>query len=116
MAVKKEMKIDPARSGIIVGLNKGHINTAIPLVKSVRASRRKGLKTNRNALVSEVIREVCGFAPYERHMIELIKTGSASAQKRALKFAKKRLGTLRRAKAKNDEMMRVVELQRKRRN
>ncbi|KAK1442754.1 60S ribosomal protein L36 like protein [Babesia gibsoni] len=114
MAVKKEMKIDAPRSGIMTGLNKGHITTPIPLVKTVRPSRRKGVKTNRNALVSEVIREVCGFAPYERHMIELIKTGSAAAQKRALRFAKKRLGTLRRAKAKNDEMTHVVELQRKR--
>ncbi|ORM40725.1 60S ribosomal protein L36 [Babesia sp. Xinjiang] len=114
MAGKREMKIDAPKSGLAVGLNKGHITTPIPLVKSVRPSRRKGLKTNSNTLVSEVIREVCGFAPYERHMIELIKTGSSSAQKRALKFAKKRLGTLRRAKAKNEEMIRVVELQRKR--
>jgi hypothetical protein len=35
-----------------------------------------------------MIREVCGFAPYERRAMELLKV---SKDKRALKFIKKRV-------------------------
>ena len=41
----------------------------------------------------QVIREVAGFCPYERRMLELIKIGSAGTLKRALKLAKHRLGS-----------------------
>jgi large subunit ribosomal protein L36e len=53
------------------------------------------LETNkaRTKLVRSVIRSVSGFAPYEKRIIELIKGGGVNSQKRALKFAKKRLGT-----------------------
>lgn len=82
--------------------------------KASRASRMKGRTSARKALIKEIVREVCGFAPYERRMIELIKSGTASSTKRALKFAKKRLGTHKRAKAKRDEITRIVMMQRKR--
>ena len=52
----------------------------------------KGRRSKRNAMIKEVIREVAGFCPYERRMLELIKIGSSSTFKRALKLAKKRLG------------------------
>ncbi|AFZ81099.1 60S ribosomal protein L36, putative [Theileria equi strain WA] len=116
MTNNKVLKKKELASGISVGLLKGHTVTPIPLTRSVAPSRRKGLKTNRSTLVSEVIREVCGFAPYERNLIELVKIGSASTYKRAFKFAKRRLGTHRRAKAKMSEISSIVELQRKRRN
>ncbi|KAK2198212.1 bifunctional Ribosomal protein L36e domain superfamily/Ribosomal protein L36e [Babesia duncani] len=116
MVAKQDIKKSESRSGLAAGPNKGHLVTPIPLLKSVRPSRSKGRKTTRNCLVSEVIREVCGFAPYERHMIEMVKIGTAASYKRALKFAKKRLGTLRRAKAKREEIIRVVDMQRRRRN
>jgi len=38
--------------------------------------------------VKEVAREVCGFAPYERKIQELLKN---EKDKRALRFAKKRV-------------------------
>jgi large subunit ribosomal protein L36e len=59
----------------------------------------------RHAIVREVMKEVAGFAPYERRIIELIKIGTASTLKRSLKFAKARLGTHRRGKAKRDELV-----------
>merc|ERR1712173_165723 len=62
--------------------------------------QRKGKLAARTALIREVIREVAGFAPYERRMIELLKIGSAATFKRALKLAKKRLGTHKRGKKK----------------
>lgn len=87
-------------AGIAVGLNKGHIVTKrTPLAK--RSSHTKGKVTARGEVVREVMKEVCGFAPYEKRMIELLRIGK---DKRALKFAKKRLGTHIRAKRKREEM------------
>mmetsp|Transcript_10026 Transcript_10026/g.28225 ORF Transcript_10026/g.28225 Transcript_10026/m.28225 type:complete len:108 (+) Transcript_10026:69-392(+) len=96
----------PEVTGLAAGLNKGFIVTRRELPP--KPSRRKGYKSKRTALIREVIREVAGFAPYERRMIELIKTGNAATQKRALKLAKKRLGTHRRGKKKREEMAEAV--------
>lgn len=46
-----------------------------------------------------------GFAPYERRILELLKN---SKEKRARKLAKKRLGTLLRAKRKIEELNAVI--------
>jgi len=96
----------PERSGLAAGLNKGFIVTRREMAP--RPSHMKGRKSQRNGLIKEVIREVVGFAPYERRMIELLKIGSASTFKRALKLAKKRLGTHKRGKKKRDEMSEAV--------
>jgi len=55
-----------------------------------------------------VIREIAGYAPYERRIMEILKGGGNNPQKRAWKFAKNRLGTHRRAKRKVTEMGEVV--------
>jgi len=55
----------------------------------------------RTKFVRELVREVCGFAPYERRIMELLKVGK---DKRALKVAKKKLGTHKRGKKKREEM------------
>lgn len=87
-------------AGIAVGPNKGHIVTKrTPLKK--RSSHKKNQGTARGELVKKVISEVCGFAPYEKRILELLRIGK---DKRALKFAKKRLGTHLRAKKKREEM------------
>eukprot|EP01057_Protomagalhaensia_wolfi_P003446 Protomagalhaensia_wolfi_Nauph_80__3445@NODE_3497_length_782_cov_1510_615074_g2747_i0_p2_GENE_NODE_3497_length_782_cov_1510_615074_g2747_i0NODE_3497_length_782_cov_1510_615074_g2747_i0_p2_ORF_typecomplete_len112_score32_75Ribosomal_L36e/PF01158_18/2e24_NODE_3497_length_782_cov_1510_615074_g2747_i0364699 len=80
---------------------------------AVEKKKKYGTKTPRAQLVSEVVREVSGFAPYERRMIELLKLGTAAAHKRALKFCKKRLGSHGRSKNKRAEMERVVAAQRR---
>jgi len=78
--------------------------------------------------VREVIREVSGFAPYERRIIELMRVG---LDKRALKLAKRKvitctqcfpypwtltegaqIGTHRRALRKREEMGNIVSAQR----
>lgn len=56
------------------------------------------------------MQEVCGFAPYEKRTMELLRV---SRDKRALKFLKKRLGTHLRAKKKRDELSNVLVQQRK---
>ncbi|GAM19888.1 hypothetical protein SAMD00019534_030630 [Acytostelium subglobosum LB1] len=85
------------RSGIAKGFNKGHITTA----RKPASTFKKGLVTKRVAAVRDIIREVAGFAPYERRIQELLKSG---LDKRALKVAKKKLGSIQSGKKKRDEM------------
>ncbi|KAH7223302.1 ribosomal protein L36e-domain-containing protein [Fusarium oxysporum] len=81
------MAAETARSGLAVGLNKGHKTT--PRVVKPRVSRTKGHLSKRTAFVREVVKEVAGLAPYERRVIELLRN---SKDKRARKLAKKRVG------------------------
>jgi len=60
-----------------------------------KPSYRKGKLNKRVAFVREVVREVVGFAPYEKRTMELMKVGK---EKRALKLLKAKLGTHKRAK------------------
>jgi large subunit ribosomal protein L36e len=48
----------PAKSGLAVGLNKGHKTT--PRVVKPRVSRTKGHLSKRTAFVREVVKEVAG--------------------------------------------------------
>ena len=52
-----------------------------------------------------MIREVAEFAAYEKRITELLKVGK---DKRALKVAKRKLGTHKRAKKKREEMSSVL--------
>lgn len=75
--------------GIAGGLAKGHVVNK--RVQRERPSNRKGKLGSRSKLVRSVIRSVSGFAPYEKRVIELIKGGGVNSQKRAMRFAKKRV-------------------------
>ncbi|POY70040.1 hypothetical protein BMF94_6977 [Rhodotorula taiwanensis] len=96
------------RTNLPWGLNRGHPTTVIP--KAVKPSNRKGKQSQRAAFVKSIVREVVGFAPYERRVMELIRN---SKDKKARKLTKKRLGTLRRAKRKVDELTGVIAEQRR---
>uniref|UniRef100_A0A8R7TZV4 60S ribosomal protein L36 n=4 Tax=Triticinae TaxID=1648030 RepID=A0A8R7TZV4_TRIUA len=91
------------KSGLFVGINKGHVVTKRELPP--RPSDRKGKGTKRVLFVRNLIREVAGFAPYEKRITELLKVGK---DKRALKVAKRKLGTHKRAKKKREEMSSVL--------
>ncbi|KAL5220348.1 hypothetical protein ABZP36_025061 [Zizania latifolia] len=91
------------KSGLFVGINKGHVVTKRELPP--RPSDRKGKSTKRVNFVRSLIREVAGFAPYEKRITELLKVGK---DKRALKVAKRKLGTHKRAKKKREEMAGVI--------
>nr|XP_042130619.1 60S ribosomal protein L36-like [Peromyscus maniculatus bairdii] len=92
-----------------VGLNKGHKVTRKNISK-LRHSRRLGHLTKHTKLVWDMIREVCGFAPYERRAMELLKV---SKDKRALKFIVQRVGTHIRTKRKREELSKVLAAMRK---
>ena len=47
--------------------------------------------------VKSIIQEINGFSPFEKNIINYLKLGK---EKKAMKFAKKRLGNIRRAKIK----------------
>jgi len=79
--------------------------------KRARPSQRKGKLGRRVALIREVIRDIAGYAPYERRIMELLKGGGNNPQKRAAKFAKARLGTHIRAKRKVGEMATAISKQ-----
>ncbi|XP_032753803.1 60S ribosomal protein L36-like [Rattus rattus] len=96
------------RYPMAVGLNKGHKVTKN--VSKPRHSRRRGRLTKHTKFVRDMIREVCGFAPYEWRAMELLQV---SKDKRALKFIKKRVGTHIRAKRKREELSNVLAAMRK---
>ncbi|SAM08570.1 hypothetical protein [Absidia glauca] len=142
------------KSGLAIGLNKGHITTRRELKQKPsyrqgtmgenrmddKADWLKGESVNGNAsskrttFVRSIVREVAGFAPYERRVMELIKN---SKDKRAKKLTKKRvsnirqiittfitlqliflssplqLGTFLRSKKKIDELTNVIALSRR---
>mmetsp|Transcript_28366 Transcript_28366/g.67269 ORF Transcript_28366/g.67269 Transcript_28366/m.67269 type:complete len:85 (+) Transcript_28366:31-285(+) len=49
--------------------------------------------------IKQLVREVAGLSPYEKHIEALLKVGR---DKKALKLAKKRLGNIKRAKKKRE--------------
>ena len=55
--------------------------------------------------VKDVIVEVMGYTPYERRALELLRN---QRDKRTLKYLKKKLGKLRSAKKKREELNTVV--------
>ena len=91
-----------------MGLSKGP-----KVTKNVGKPRHRGRRrrlTKYTKVVRDMIREVCGFAPYERRAMELLKV---SKDKRALKFIKKRVGTHIHAKREREELSHVLAAMRK---
>merc|ERR1712088_159088 len=92
------------RYEICVGLEKGHKTTKNAL--KAKPCKTKGKMTKHNKFV----RDVVGFAPYERRAQELLRIGK---EKRCLKFLKRRIGSHDLAKKKREEMQAVLQAMRK---
>merc|ERR1711974_123310 len=93
---------------LAMGLKKGHRVQKTEFKPRHRA--RKGKITVANKMIRELIREICGFAPYERRCMEFLKI---SREKRALRFLKRRLGTHVRAMRKREELGQIISAQRR---
>ena len=76
----------------------------LPLSRAPLSQRQ----SKRVAAVRAIIREVAGMAPYEKRIGELLKTGR---DKRALKFAKRKLGTHGRGLRKRAEVADILRKQ-----
>ena len=104
------------KSGIFVGLNRGHVVTK-PKVSDrafkANKSNRKGRLHPRVQAVREVVQEVCGLAPFQKKMVEMIKTGIAVKEKKAVKLARKRVGALKRAKHIRDNLLNLIQTQKR---
>lgn len=86
------------RSGFAVGVNKGRIvKLPAQMAWKTKPVTRKGKLAKRNKAVRAVIREVAGYSPLEKRMLELIRSDNAVKEKKAVKIARKRIGTHRRA-------------------
>merc|ERR1712086_915104 len=95
-------------TGVFVGLNHGHVVPRAPAPWKTRPVTKKGRVSKRSAAVREVIREVAGFSPLEKRMLELIRTGVATKDKKAGKVARQKLGTHKRAMHKKAELDNIV--------
>jgi hypothetical protein len=42
-------------------------------------------------MIRELIQEVVGLSPYEKRLLDMLKTGGASSEKRMYKYAKRRV-------------------------
>jgi len=74
------------------------------LAKASRPKHRKGTASSRTKMVREVVREVSGLLPYEKRLLDMIKTAGGAAEKRMYKFAKQRLGGHKRAIKKREDV------------
>mmetsp|Transcript_7487 Transcript_7487/g.10635 ORF Transcript_7487/g.10635 Transcript_7487/m.10635 type:complete len:107 (+) Transcript_7487:650-970(+) len=99
-----------AKTGYAQGVNKGHVTEKRD--NAPKPSRRKGALGKRTALTREIAREVVGLSPYERRILDMIKTGGSAADKRVYKFAKRRLGSHKRALRKREDIKEVNAQQR----
>lgn len=47
--------------------------------------------SKRTKMVRDLIGEVVGLSPYEKRLLDMLKTGGVSSEKRMYKFAKRRV-------------------------
>lgn len=67
------------------------------LYKTKNTTNNRNSGTSLRQTIKSIIQEINGFLPYEKNISNFLKIGK---EKKALKFAKKRLGNMRRAKNK----------------
>ena len=100
------------KTGIFVGLNKGHIVTkpkAHPDAFKVTKSHRKGRIHPRVQAVRDVMQEVTGLSPFQRKMMEMLKTGDSVKEKKAVRLARKRTGSHKRAQLIRDKIAKIIQ-------
>lgn len=101
----KDLPFGKARGPVGV---RGYKVSKRPSQKNPRYARM-GRKRPHANFVREVVRESTGLLPYERRLLELVRNG---LDKRALKLAKRRIGTHHLAKKKRDFVIELLNKQR----
>lgn len=94
-------------TNISAGKNEGYKTTRI-LSQTPRPVSTKAKLRKRTKLVRQIVGQVVGISGYEKRVIEFLKAGSLKDTKKALKLAKKVLGTHRRAKTKRENLMNLL--------
>ena len=74
-------------------------------------SHRKGRLHPRVKAIREVMTEVTGLSPFQRKMMELLKTGDAKKEKSAVRIARKRTGSHKRAQLVRDKLAKIIQAQ-----
>ena len=100
------------KTGIFVGLNKGHIVTKPknhPDAFKANKSHRKGRIHPRVSAIREVMMEVTGLSPFQRKMMENLKTGDSVKEKKAVRLARKRTGSHKRAQLIRDKIAKLLQ-------
>ena len=114
--MSKAVKGESDKTGIFVGLNRGHVVTKPkqhPDAFKENLSRRKGRIHPRVKAVREVVQEVCGLAPFQKKMIEMLRTGVAIKEKKAVKLARARVGQHGRAGRIRDNLLAIIAVQKR---
>lgn len=98
----------PQGNGTIFGKDSGHRTNRI----ISRSEHKRIIKANpsefakiameKTQLARNIAKEICGFAPYEKKAIDFARRGE---EKKMRKFLKKRLGTLKSAKKRQDRLL-----------
>ena len=71
-------------------------------------SHRKGRLHPRVKAIREVMNEVTGLSPFQRKMMEMLKTGDAVKEKKAVRVARKRTGSHQRAQLIRDKISSII--------
>ena len=100
-------------SVVAIGKNKGHPTTKLAGKQTQKPARGKGKLGKRVAFIRTLVNEVAGVSGYEKRIIELLKAGSLKDTKKALKVAKKSLGSHTRGKIKRENLMNLIRAQQK---
>lgn len=67
-----------------------------------RPSEHQRITTEKHEIAKNIAREICGYSPYEKRAMDLARLGD---EKKMKKFLKKRLGTLKAAKRKQEILL-----------
>ena len=102
------------KSGLFVGPNHGHVvRRPATAAYKTRPVTKKGKISKRVQAVRDIIREVSGFSPLEKKMMEMIRTGDAHKEKKSIRHCRHKLGTHKRANNKFQQLTNIVIAQRK---